>query len=466
MKQPNKHALVIGGSLAGLLAARALSDFVERVTILERDPVVDEAVVRKGQPQARHLHGLLARGLEIFGDFFPGIEQSLVEGGAILGDMGLAMRWHSFGGYRKQYESGLIGALMSRPFLEWHIRRRVLALPNVTLLPSCAVEGLATSADGSRVTGVHLVHRQGEYGRQTLAADLVIDAAGRGSASPKWLAALGYAAPPESEVKVNVAYASRIYRRRPGDLPGAELIMVTGTPPEDRCGGMVFPMEGDRWIVTLAAMHGAQPPTDEEGFLAFARGLPVPDVYNLISRVEPLSEIIPYRFPASLRRHYEKLRRFPEGYLVMGDAVCSFNPIYGQGMTSAALQAQALQRLLSERPLPAAQLWRPFFKQVAKVVDIPWQMAVGEDFRYPTTEGRKAPGTDLINAYVARVHRATHQDTIVYGHFLRVMNLMASPISLFKPAVMRRVLRQDRSRLVSPTPQLVTGDEPIVGMGE
>jgi 2-polyprenyl-6-methoxyphenol hydroxylase-like FAD-dependent oxidoreductase len=458
MKQLNKHAVVIGGSLAGLMAARVLSDFAERVTILERDPVVDEAVVRKGQPQARHLHGLLARGLEIFSDFFPGLEQSLSDGGAILGDMGLAMRWYAFGDYRKQFESGLVGALMSRPFLEWHIRRRVLALPNVTLLPSCAVEGLAISQDGSRVTGVHLVHRQEENRRQTLTADMVVDAGGRGSGSPKWLAAAGYRAAPESEVKVNVAYASRVYRRRPGDLRGAELIMVAGTPPEESCGGMVFPMEGNRWIVTLAAMHGEQPPTDEEGFLAFARALPAPDVYNLISRVEPLSDIIPYRFPASLRRHYEKLRRFPEGYLVIGDATCSFNPIYGQGMTSAALQAQALHRLLRERSGQMAQLWRPFLKQVAKVVDIPWQMAVGEDFRYPKTEGRRAPGTDLINAYIARMHRATHHDTVVYGHFLRVMNLMASPTSLFSPAIMRRVLRQHSSRAISPTPQLAPGD--------
>ena len=437
-----EHVIVIGGSIAGLMAARALSDYADSVTILERDPISDQPESRKGQPQTRHLHGLLAQGLELFTGFFPGIEQALAEGGAILGDMGLAMRWYHFGGYKKQYESGLTGALMSRPFLEWHIRRRVLALPNVTLLSSCAVEGLATTADQSRVLGVHVTRRDQNNRRETLEADLVVDTAGRGSAAPKWLAALGYQPPPASAVHVHVGYATRVYRRRPGDVVGAELLMVADTPAHGKRAGLVFPIEDDRWIVTLGGMHGDHAPADEQGFLEFARSLPAPDVYNLISRAEPLSEIVLHKFPASLRRHYEKLRRFPEGYLVLGDAIASFNPIYGQGMTSAALQAQTLHQLLGQGRRRRYGLWRPFFKRAAKVVDSPWQLAVGEDFRYPETQGHKAPGTDVINAYVTRVHQSSHHDTVVYGQFLRVMNLMAPPASLFKPAIMRRVLRQ------------------------
>lgn len=297
-----EHAIVIGSSIAGLMAARALSDYAGRVTILERDPVHDRPESRKGQPQTRHLHGLLAQGLKLFTDFFPGIEQSLVEGGAILGDMGLAIRWYHFGGYKKQYESGLTGALLSRPFLEWHIRRRVLALPNVTLLSSCAVEGLATTADQARVLGVHVTRRDQDNRRETLAADLVVDTGGRGSAAPKWLAALGYPQPPQSTAHVNMGYATRIYRRRPGDLVGAELLMVVDTPPHGKRAGLAFPIEGGRWIVTLGGMHGDHAPADEQGFLEFARSLAAPDVYNLISRAEPLSEIVRHKFPASLRR--------------------------------------------------------------------------------------------------------------------------------------------------------------------
>lgn len=458
MKQRFEHAIVIGGSLGGLLVARALSDFSQRVTILERDVVEDGPLPRKGQPQVRHLHGLLAKGLDVLSAFFPDLKQGLLEGGAIFGDMGQAIRWYCYGGYRKQYQSGLTGALMSRPFLEWEVRRRVLALPNVTLLSACAVEGLLASADRRRVTGVRVVHREDTIRRDTLPADLVVDVSGRGSASAKWLAALGYAPPQESEVTVNVRYATRIFRRRPGDLPGAELLMVTGTAPVHKHGGMAFPLEGDRWIVTLAGVHGERPPTDEEGFIAFARELPAPDLYRLISRVEPLSEIVPYRFSASLRRHYEKLRRFPDGYLVMGDAVCSFNPIYGQGMTSVAMQAQTLYRLLAQRERKPHGLWRQLFKETAKVVDIPWQSAVGEDFRFAETQGPKAPGTDLINAYVTKVHAATHHDTVVYGQFLKVMNLMAPPSSLFRPAIMRRVLRQRLSAAPARQAELVIGD--------
>ena len=454
-----KNALVIGGSLAGLMAARILSDHFDQVTILERDPVHDEPESRKGQSHTRHLHGLLAQGLTLISQLFPGIEQSLAAGGAIFGDMGLFMRWYHFDGYKKQYESGLIGGLMSRPFLEWHIRQRVLALPNVTLLVECDVEELLTTSDQARVVGVRVTHRGGEKQAHILSADLVVDASGRGSATPKWLATLGYPKPPESTIRINMGYATRIYRRRPNDLVGAELVMIAGTPPHDKRAGLIFPIEEDRWIVTLSGTQNDHAPLDEAGFLEFARSLAAPDIYKIISRAEPLSNIIPYKFPASLRRHYEKLRRFPNGYLVMGDALCSFNPIYGQGMTSAVMQAAALGELIGERGGHLPGLWRDFFRRAAKVVDIPWQLAAGEDFRYPETQGKKAPGTDLVNRYVARVHRAAHYDTVVYGQFLRVMNLMAPPTSLFNPAIIRRVLRQPSAPSTFLAPQTATKAE-------
>ncbi len=275
--------------------------------------------------------------------------------------------------------------------------------------------------------------------RQRL-ADLVVDASGRGSASPKWLAGLGYSQPQTSMVKVNVGYATRIYRRRPGDLAGAELLMVAPDAPHGKRTGLIFPIEGDRWICTLGGWAGDHPPTDEAGFMAFAHSLPAPDIHQMLTRLEPISAISSYKFPSSLRRHYERMKRFPEGYLVLGDAICSFNPVYGQGMTSATLQAAALEALLGKRTTHVG-LWRDFFKAAASVVDIPWQLAVGEDFRFPETEGKKPAGTDLINGYVTKVHRATHHDPVVYTAFLKVMNLMAAPTSLFHPKLLWRVLR-------------------------
>jgi 2-polyprenyl-6-methoxyphenol hydroxylase-like FAD-dependent oxidoreductase len=432
-----KHALVIGGSLAGLVAARVLSDYFDQVTILERDPVNDVPESRKGQPQTVHLHGLLAQGFDIIKQYFPGIEQSLVEGGALTGDIAEKIRWHQFGGYKLQFASGLIGITMSRPFFEWHIRQRVLALRNVKLRSSCAVTGLVTRRDKKRVTGVQFIDRTNGNQTQSLPAGLVVDASGRGSSALKWLEELGYAKPSEEEVKIKVGYATRIYRRDPGDQ---FTVMISADPPLGKRGAYLFPIEGDRWIVTAGGYLGDYPPTDETGFLEFLRSIPAPDIYNILSRAEPLSEIHAYKYPASLRRHYERLQRFPEGYLVLGDAFASFNPIYGQGMTSAALQAQALDQILKKRR-SLHDLWRPFYREAAKVVDTPWQMAVGEDFRYPETEGPKSVWTDFLNSYVLRVHIATHHDREVYAQFLRVMNLIDPPASLLAPRVLWRLWR-------------------------
>jgi 2-polyprenyl-6-methoxyphenol hydroxylase-like FAD-dependent oxidoreductase len=215
--------------------------------------------------------------------------------------------------------------------------------------------------------------------------------------------------------------------------------MVTPAAPAEKHGTFLFPIEGDRWIMTSAGYIGDHPPTDEAGLMEFLRNLPAKDVYNIIAETEPLTDIITYKYPASLRRHYEKLTDFPEGYLVIGDAVASFNPIYGQGMTSSAMQTRALDEAL--RGQSGLQgLWKTYFKKAAQVVDIPWQLAVGEDFRFPETEGVKPPMTDFLNSYVEKVHKATQRDPVVYAAFLRVMNLMAPPTSLMSPGIMLRVL--------------------------
>lgn len=440
----DKRVVVIGGSVAGLMAARVLSEHFAQVTVLERDAVHDEPESRKGQPHTRHLHGLLAKGLEVMAHYFPDLIEGMQEDGALVADMGAGMRWYAYGGYRLQIEAGMRGALMSRPLLEWQIRHRVQLIANVRIVDECDVEGPLYSADRQYITGVQVTLRGKGNQQRVFPADLVVDASGRGSASPKWLQAAGYGRPAESEVKINMGYATRMYRRRPGDLDGAALIMVTAEGPDDKRSGMVFPVEGDRWIVTLGGINGDHPPLDEHGFLAFARSLPAPDVYNIITKTEPLSAITPHRFPSSLRRHYEKMATFPEGYLVLGDAVCSFNPIYGQGMTCAAMEAQALDDLLTRRSGNLHRVAREFFGRTAKIVDNPWQMAVGADFRFPGTEGKKGASVDFINAYVAKVHRATHHDPVVQKAFLKVMNLMQPPVSLFQPKVMVRVLRGTR----------------------
>ena len=454
---PN-HAIVLGGSLGGLLTARVLSNYFGQVTIVERDIVSDHPEPRKGQPQARHLHGLLATGLQIMTRYFPDLPQALKDNGAIMNDFAESMQWYAYGGYRKRFKMGVQATLMSRPLLEHLVRQRVLALPNVILRDNYAAQELITTPDNRRVTGVMLETRGGSQQTESLFADLAVDCTGRGSRSPQWLKELGYKPAPESEVKVNVGYATRVYHRDPADPRGKDWILYTPEAPKENRFGGIFPIEGDRWICSMGGWLGDHAPLDESNFLEFACSLPAPDIYNIISRAEPISEIMPHKFPHSLRRHYEKLRRFPAGYLVLGDAISSFNPTYGQGMTSASLQVAELDALLGQQT-SLDGLALAFFKRAAKVIDIPWQLAVGEDFRFPQTTGHKPPGTDFINRYVAKVHRATLHDEVVCEAFLKVMNLMAPPPSLFHPRIVWRVLRGKRPyETTQLSPHLAAGD--------
>lgn len=433
-----EHAIVLGASIGGLMAARALSNHFDRVTIIEKDKVERQPCTRKGQPQTRHLHGLLPGGLNAMLQFFPDLKDALAANGALLADFAQDMVWNTYGGYRKRFKMDLTGATMSRPLLEHLIRERVLALPNVELMDNTSVKKLISAEDNQRVTGVNI--ELSELGKaMDLHADLVVDVTGRGSRSPKWLEEMGFEAPSVSEVNVNVGYATRIYKRDPNDPRSKTWMLHTPMAPQEMRFGGMFPIEGDRWILTVGGWHGDHVGCDEAAFNQFVRELPMPEFYELISECEPLTEIMPYKYSHSLRRHYEKLKTFPLGFLVMGDAVCSFNPVYGQGMTSASMQAVELDKLLQEN-LPETQIAPAFFKRAAKVVDIPWQLAVGEDFRYPATAGPKPTGVDFINKYVSKVHRATLKDPVVCDAFLRVMSLLKAPTSLFHPRILWRVM--------------------------
>jgi 2-polyprenyl-6-methoxyphenol hydroxylase-like FAD-dependent oxidoreductase len=441
-KISHAHAVVIGGSMAGLLAARVLSERFERVTILEKDHFPATAENRKSVPQGRHVHGLLAGGFRAMEALFPDLKDELLSAGAEVGDVVGDGRWHQFGRYKARFDSGLEGITVSRPLLEATVRGRVLALPNVGVVEGARVRGLLTTADKSRVTGVRFQRSGG--GIEALQADLTLDASGRGSRTPAWLGALGYPPPAEDEIRIDMGYTSRCYRREPSDLGGDFGAIVTGTPPHERRTGTMLRIDGDRWHVTLGGFLGDRAPADEAGFLAFARSLPAPDVYDFLEGAEPVSEFATYRFPSSLRRRYERLVRFPEGVLVTGDAVCSFNPVYGQGMSVAALEALALRESLAEQGESLDGLHRRFFHRAARVVDTPWGLAAGADFAYPEVEGKRPFGAALTNRYVAGLHAVAAHDEVVCRAFFEVLNLLAPPASLFRPRIALRVLRGRR----------------------
>ena len=422
------HALVIGGGFGGLLAARVLADHYRQVTVIERDTFPPQGEHRRGVPQGRHTHGLLASGSQILERWFPGILQELIKAGAVPGQIGAAGRWFIEGGCLARFKSGLDGILMTRPFLEGRIRRRVLALPNVEARQGFRAVGLSVSSDGRRVTGV-------KGGDAEIAANLVVDATGRGSHSPEWLTALGYPKPEEQRIEVALTYTTRFFRRRREHLEGDVAVIIPPAPNSKR-GGVMLAQEGDRWTVTLIGHFGQAAPQELDGFIEYSRTIPAPYIYEVIKDAEPASEPETMRFPANMRRRYEKLNQFPEGYLVFGDAIASFNPIYGQGMSVAALESVELATVMAER---TDELARRFLRRAAKVVDMPWAIAVGNDLRMPETIGPRNAGVAFVNWYMSKLHKAAHVDPIPAMAFFRVANLLAPPPSVLHPKVAWRV---------------------------
>ena len=438
-----QHAIVLGGSMAGLLAARVLADHFEKVTLIERDRFPTAIENRKGVPQGRHFHVLLKKGEAVLSHLFPGLVAALTEGGATVIDIGAEMRGYQFGGYKVRCKTDANLLLQSRPFLEWHVRQRVLSLKNVEAIEQCDGTGLLTSSDHARVTGLTIQRRAETADKETLATDFLVDATGRGSQSPKWLEAAGYPKPDESLVTIDVRYTSRVYRRTSGDLPGYQAAYILPKPPFEKRFGALFPMEENRWIVTLGGWLGDHAPADEQGFLEFARNLPAPDIFNVLKNVEPLTDFDIYKFPSNRRRHYERVTQHLEGYIVLGDALCSFNPVYGQGMTVSALQAQALDECLREQQSRGdglSGLPQRFFEKATKAIDPPWMLATCEDFRYPAVTGTKTLVTDLINWYSGKIHQASMHDPEVYRAFLNVLSLLRPPASLFEPRIVLRAL--------------------------
>jgi 2-polyprenyl-6-methoxyphenol hydroxylase-like FAD-dependent oxidoreductase len=432
------RALVIGGGIAGLLAARVLAEHHPEVRVLDRDELDDrhDRAARRGVPQGRHVHALLPRGRQILEELFPGLTGQLVDAGAPSGDLLGATRLHLNGHRFARLDAGLMTVSVSRPCLEAVVRARVRELPNVTFPPACDVLGLATSSDRHRVTGVRVLRRADGSAEEVVDAAVVVDATGRGSRTPSWLHELGYAQPQEEHVAGDVGYSTCHYRLPP-DVLGGDWGSLQGPTPGNPRGGVLARIEGDRWVVTLFGLLGDHPPTVPDGFAAFADSLPFPDLGKAIRAGAPLGAPVAFRFPASVRRRYERLRRFPDGLLPIGDAVCSLNPIYGQGMTVAALQALALREHLGRDGGPEPRRW---LRHLARIVDAPWDMGVGGDLALPGVEGTRTAKVRLLGAYVARLHAAAAHDPRLAVAFTRVMALVDPPTVLLRPRTTMRVV--------------------------
>ncbi|MGH9184435.1 MAG: FAD-dependent oxidoreductase [Acidimicrobiales bacterium] len=427
--------------MAGLCAARVLADRFAEVVVVERDELGPVPADRRAVPQGRHLHALLMAGARRLETWLPGLDGDLVDAGALLIDHGADIYWHQAGGERARFVSHEPHALCSRALLEHTVRRRVLAIENV-VLHHAGVEGVVASADGANVTGVRLT------GGDVISGDLVVDATGRACQSNKWLADLGYEPPPTSSVKIDMGYTTRSFRRRPDDTRDFRLALVIEDPPRMRMG-VAAAVDGDRWMITLAGFHGDHAPTDLAGWLAFARSLPSPVIADIGEQCEPLGDAVTHRMPASLLRHVERRRRVPGGLVLVGDAVASFNPVYGQGMTSATGQAEALAAAVDDARRFDARFVRDYHRRAARAVATPWQLSVSADFTLPETTGPRPRGAVVMVRYVRQVLTAAHSDAVVSRAMLEVAQLVRPPASLFAPSIVRRVLRARRQRSFS-----------------
>jgi 2-polyprenyl-6-methoxyphenol hydroxylase-like FAD-dependent oxidoreductase len=422
--------------VAGLFTARVLADHFAKVTVLDRDALPAGASTRKGVPQGRHAHALLAAGQRTLMSLFPGIADELVADGAALINFNEG-RWYQAGGYRSPINKKRAALSASRPMLEHHLRRRVAALANVSIRSDVSVDGLLY--DGRRVRGVQVCEDGTLSG---ITADLVVDCSGRSSRAGSWMEQIGYPSPAVQHVRCELAYSTRIFRRSPGDMDATFAVTIE-SPPQGRRAAFVMPIEGDRWIVTLADRF-APPAADETSFRALAVGLPAPEASQVVTRAEPLTPVMTHRQLSSQRRRYEKLRRVPAGFVALGDSVCSFNPVYGQGISSGALQAVALGEAVARCGIADDRLPKRFYRQAAKVIDTPWKIAVGADFAYPETTGPKPLGTDLVNRYMARVLLATRVSPEINGTMLEVQQLTSPPSVLFRPSFVRAVRKAAR----------------------
>ena len=438
MTHAGAHAIVVGASLTGLCAAAVLAERFDRVTIVERDSLPADGRPRGGVPQGRHAHILLPGGLRGLADLFPGIAGDLRFHDAHI-IPAAEFRFYIAGGRLRldDPELQIVGA--TRPLLEMVIRKRVCALSNVTFVEGDA-RGLIATADRARVTGLRLPPGHPDADR-VAAGDLIVDAGGRGSRSPHWLAELGYAAPDEQRFPVGVHYTTRLFHRTGKDLDGCRHVVVS-IPRGRRRGGLALAVEGDRWLVTLVGLAGERPPADLDGFTAYTRSLWTADLHDLVTGAPPVGQASTGAFPAYLRRRYDRLRRFPARFVPVGDAVCSLNPVYAQGMSVAVSEAAALGQVLDrngpQRAGPA------FFRRARPIVDDAWALATGADLGHPELEGPRTFGWRVLNGYLGRLLPAAHHDPVLARTFLAVSGMVERPRHLLHPRIVRRVLLAGR----------------------
>ncbi|GHJ44212.1 FAD-binding monooxygenase [Catellatospora sp. TT07R-123] len=431
------RAVVLGGSIAGLFAARVLSELYDEVLVVDRDRLLGVDGPRRGRPQGRHINAMHVKGRLVMEDLFPGITEELMADECPSGDFVGSVRWYFHDKPLKREDIGYIAVPVTAPLLEQHIRERTSALPNVSFLEERDIVGLTATPDRSRITGVRVQRQETGSREEAVTADLVVDATGRGSRTPVWLEQFGYPKVEEDRIKVDLMYATQHYEID-GDPLDGELAIIPVASPERPRGAIFTKTDHGKWELTVYGLLGDHPPTDQEGYFEFVKSLSTQDIYDAVRYAKPLDEPVSYRYPTTIRRRYERMSSLPLGLLVTGDAVTSFNPVYAQGMTVAALSALALRDHLR-----AAPETRPleYFRDLARdVIDAPWGMTSVVDLSFPEVEGERPFMVKMQQAYLNLVQAAATRDTAVTTAYMRAAGMMDRPEALMRPGMVLRVL--------------------------
>ncbi|WP_405146083.1 FAD-dependent monooxygenase [Sphaerisporangium sp. NBC_01403] len=433
----NTRAVVLGGSLAGLFAARVLADAYDEVVIVDRDELIDVEGPRRGCPQGKHINGLMTRGQMAMEEMYPGITTEIFEDGTPQGDLAGTVRWYALGKHLRQQPAGMICVAASRPMLEKHVRQRTQALGNVIFLERHDILGLVATPERSKITGVRVQSLDGEGVEEVLDADLVVDATGRGSRTPIWLEDLGYQRVVEDRKKIGLGYGTQHYRLRTDPYDG-DLSINTIAHPKLPRGAIFTKTDGGRVELTVYGILGDHPPTDQQGYYDFVKSLGIPEIYEAVIAAEPLDEPTAFRFPTTLRRRYEDMDRFPDGLLVVGDAVTCFNPIYAGGMTVAAMSALVMRGHLHSGAAPQPL---QYFRDLARdVIDPPWEVTHAVDLGFPGVEGERTFSVRMRQVMTNLIYRAGTRDSRVTAAYFRVAGQVERPETLMKPKFLLRVL--------------------------
>ncbi|WP_240137086.1 FAD-dependent monooxygenase [Streptomyces sp. MUM 178J] len=437
-----RRAVVIGGGLAGMLGAAALAGFADEVTVVERDVLPEGPEPRRSLPQARHVHLLWSGGARAFEQLLPGITSRWLAAGARRIPLPTGLVSLTAKGWLRRWPEMQYTIACSRDLLDWVVREHVLRLPGVRVLQGHDM--LALTGTGERVTGVRVGGPDGREHR--LDADLVLDASGRGSRALDWLRALGVDGIEQAEVDSGLVYASRAYRAPAGteDFPIVNVQSDPGDPVPGQTATIV-PVEGGRWLVTLSGTRGGEPTRDPDQFEAFARAVRHPVVGELIAGTEPLTpEVTLSRSTVNRRRYFEGARSWPEGFVVAGDAVATYNPLYGQGMSVAAQSLVHLRDTLRHGGLRAPGLARGVQRAIARPTGLAWELATSQDILYPgaLAEGRQPrPGAALANRYVDRLALAATGRAQMTRAFLGVLTMSEPITSWLHPDIVVGALR-------------------------